>query len=151
MPVKWSRRVFSFRFYEGKISVPVTLTSCAFRKSYLDVMAPRLSCINLQRGLLLPGFRRVGRMFPSLDITTTVSGLLCWRDSHPLEWQLEGSEYPAVVIPVLTQHYAMLQRNLLYTGVTRIAGRPEEGRGDCGSQRLRAAAVVEIERVAAQA
>ena len=31
----------------------------------------------------------------------------------------QGSEYPAVVIPVLTQHYAMLQRNLLYTGVTR--------------------------------
>jgi exodeoxyribonuclease V alpha subunit len=26
---------------------------------------------------------------------------------------------PAVIIPVLTQHYAMLQRNLLYTGVTR--------------------------------
>jgi exodeoxyribonuclease V alpha subunit len=31
----------------------------------------------------------------------------------------QGSEYPAVVIPVLTQHYPMLQRNLLYTGVTR--------------------------------
>jgi exodeoxyribonuclease V alpha subunit len=31
----------------------------------------------------------------------------------------QGSEYPAVVIPVMTQHYAMLQRNLLYTGVTR--------------------------------
>ena len=31
----------------------------------------------------------------------------------------QGSEYPAVVIPMLTQHYAMLQRNLLYTGVTR--------------------------------
>ena len=31
----------------------------------------------------------------------------------------QGSEYPAVVIPVLTQHYAMLRRNLLYTGVTR--------------------------------
>ena len=31
----------------------------------------------------------------------------------------QGSEYPAVVIPVLTQHYAMLQRNLLYTGLTR--------------------------------
>jgi len=31
----------------------------------------------------------------------------------------QGSEYPAVVIPVLTQHYAMLQRNLLYTGITR--------------------------------
>src|ERR1700687_3657213 len=31
----------------------------------------------------------------------------------------QGSEYPAVIIPVLTQHYPMLQRNLLYTGVTR--------------------------------
>ena len=31
----------------------------------------------------------------------------------------QGSEYPAVVIPVSTQHYPMLQRNLVYTGVTR--------------------------------
>jgi len=31
----------------------------------------------------------------------------------------QGSEYPAVVMPILTQHYVMLQRNLLYTGVTR--------------------------------
>ena len=31
----------------------------------------------------------------------------------------QGSEYPAVVIPLLTQHYTMLQRNLVYTGVTR--------------------------------
>ena len=31
----------------------------------------------------------------------------------------QGSEYPAVVIPVMTQHYATLQRNLLYPGVTR--------------------------------
>jgi hypothetical protein len=34
----------------------------------------------------------------------------------------QGSEYPAVVIPVATQHYPMLQRNLLYTGVT--GGKP---------------------------
>src|SRR3954453_1547887 len=26
--------------------------------------------------------------FPSLDMTTTASGLLCWRDFHPQEWQL---------------------------------------------------------------
>ena len=42
----------------------------------------------------------------------------------------QGSEYPAIVIPLLTQHYPMLQRNLLYTGVTRgkrlRAGRSEE-------------------------
>ena len=31
----------------------------------------------------------------------------------------QGSEYPAVVIPLMTQHYLMLQRNLLYTGITR--------------------------------
>jgi ATP-dependent exoDNAse (exonuclease V) alpha subunit len=31
----------------------------------------------------------------------------------------QGSEYPAVVIPLTTQHYPMLRRNLLYTGVTR--------------------------------
>jgi exodeoxyribonuclease V alpha subunit len=31
----------------------------------------------------------------------------------------QGSEYPAVVIPLTTQHFPMLQRNLVYTGVTR--------------------------------
>jgi exodeoxyribonuclease V alpha subunit len=31
----------------------------------------------------------------------------------------QGSEFPAVVVPITTQHYMMLQRNLLYTAVTR--------------------------------
>jgi exodeoxyribonuclease V alpha subunit len=31
----------------------------------------------------------------------------------------QGSEYPAVVLPLVTQHYMMLQRNLLYTAITR--------------------------------
>jgi exodeoxyribonuclease V alpha subunit len=31
----------------------------------------------------------------------------------------QGSEFPAVVVPVLTQHYLLLQRNLLYTAITR--------------------------------
>ena len=35
----------------------------------------------------------------------------------------QGSEYPAVVIPLHTQHYMMLQRNLLYTGITRARER----------------------------
>ena len=65
----------------------------------------------------------------------------------------QGSEYPVVVIPVLTQHYAVLQRNLLYTGVNSRkaagrAGRPEEGSRDCCTQRLGAAAMVETERMA---
>jgi len=31
----------------------------------------------------------------------------------------QGSEYPAVIIPLMTQHFALLQRNLLYTAITR--------------------------------
>ncbi|HWQ14818.1 MAG TPA: ATP-dependent RecD-like DNA helicase [Roseiflexaceae bacterium] len=31
----------------------------------------------------------------------------------------QGAEYPCVVMPLLTQHYMLLQRNLVYTGVTR--------------------------------
>jgi exodeoxyribonuclease V alpha subunit len=41
---------------------------------------------------------------------------------HPIVYSVhkaQGSEYRAVVIPVLTQHYMLLQRNLLYTAVTR--------------------------------
>jgi exodeoxyribonuclease V alpha subunit len=33
----------------------------------------------------------------------------------------QGSEYPAVVVPMLTQHYMMLQRNVLYTAITRAS------------------------------
>ncbi len=31
----------------------------------------------------------------------------------------QGSEFPAVIVPILTQHYILLQRNLIYTAVTR--------------------------------
>jgi exodeoxyribonuclease V alpha subunit len=31
----------------------------------------------------------------------------------------QGSEFPAVVIPLAMQHFLLLQRNLLYTGITR--------------------------------
>jgi hypothetical protein len=61
----------------------------------------------------------------------------------------QGSEYPAVVIPVMTQHYAMLQRNLLSLywcharqAVGRV-GRAEEGRRHRGVQRLGPAALVQ--------
>ncbi len=33
----------------------------------------------------------------------------------------QGSEFPVVVVPVVTQHYIMLQRNLLYTAITRAS------------------------------
>jgi len=31
----------------------------------------------------------------------------------------QGSEYPVVILPVVPQHYMLLQRNLIYTGITR--------------------------------
>ena len=31
----------------------------------------------------------------------------------------QGSEYPAIIMPIVTQHYMLLQRNLIYTGLTR--------------------------------
>src|SRR6516165_3915860 len=34
--------------------------------------------------------------FPLLDMTTTSTGLLCWWDSHPLEWQLASLHAPVV-------------------------------------------------------
>ena len=39
-------------------------------------------------GLLHPGCPAGWSPFPLPDITTTATELLCWRDSHPLEWQL---------------------------------------------------------------
>ncbi|MCY4309886.1 MAG: ATP-binding domain-containing protein, partial [Rhodospirillaceae bacterium] len=53
---------------------------------------------------ILYGFGELDALVPAYAVTVHKS---------------QGSEYPAVVIPVLTQHYAMLKRNLLYTGITR--------------------------------
>jgi len=41
------------------------------------------------------------------------------RRFHLTIHKSQGSEYPAVVMPVAMQHFMMLKRNLLYTGVTR--------------------------------
>ena len=64
------------------------------------------------------------------------------RRTNSLIHKSQGSEYPAVVIPIMTQHYAMLQRNLLYTGVTRgnrlvvLVGRRKPSPSRCGTQPL---------------
>jgi len=63
------------------------------------------------------------------DVTVDYDGRMVPYDFNELDelslafacsiHKAQGSEYPAVVIPLHTQHYVMLQRNLLYTGVTR--------------------------------
>ena len=55
--------------------------------------------------------RRVSYDFNDLDELSLAYALTIHKS--------QGSEYPAVVIPLHTQHYIMLQRNLLYTGLTR--------------------------------
>lgn len=69
--------------------------------------------LDLDNATLVARFddRRVSYDFNELD--TLVPGYAA--TVH----KAQGSEYPAVVIPVLTQHFPMLLRNLLYTGVTR--------------------------------
>jgi exodeoxyribonuclease V alpha subunit len=52
-------------------------------------------------------------MYDYSDLDELVLGYAC--SIH----KSQGSEYPAVVIPIHTQHYVMLQRNLLYTAITR--------------------------------
>ncbi len=55
--------------------------------------------------------RRVAYDFLELDELTHAYAISVHKS--------QGSEYPAVVIPMLTSHYMMLQRNLLYTAITR--------------------------------
>jgi exodeoxyribonuclease V alpha subunit len=69
--------------------------------------------VDLEEGELVARFesREVTYPFGELDALQPAYAVTIHKS--------QGSEYPAVVIPVLTQHYTMLQRNLLYTGVTR--------------------------------
>ena len=55
--------------------------------------------------------RRVGYEFPELDELIHAYAISVHKS--------QGSEFPAVVIPLLTSHFMLLQRNLLYTAVTR--------------------------------
>jgi exodeoxyribonuclease V alpha subunit len=55
--------------------------------------------------------RHVGYDFGELDELTLAYATSIHKS--------QGSEYPAVVLPLHTQHFMMLQRNLLYTGITR--------------------------------
>jgi exodeoxyribonuclease V alpha subunit len=72
-----------------------------------------ISAVDTEEGVLTVSFdgRAVEYSFGELDelvlaFATTIH-------------KRQGSEYPVVVIPMTTQHYTMLARNLVYTGVTR--------------------------------
>jgi len=69
--------------------------------------------INLEDGEAVVQFddRPVRYEFSELDELTLAYAMSVHKS--------QGSEYPIVVLPMMTQHYMMLQRNLLYTAVTR--------------------------------
>jgi exodeoxyribonuclease V alpha subunit len=73
----------------------------------------RIEAIDLEEG-------EIGVEFEGRSISYEMSDL----DELTLAYAMsvhksQGSEYPVVVLPMLTQHYMMLQRNLLYTAITR--------------------------------
>jgi exodeoxyribonuclease V alpha subunit len=102
--------------------------------------------VDLATGELIANFdgRAVTYAFGELDMLVPAYAATIHKS--------QGSEYPAVVIPVMTQHYAMLQRNLLYTGVTRgkklvvLVGQRKAHRRP---KRVGSATLVEARRMAA--
>jgi exodeoxyribonuclease V alpha subunit len=69
--------------------------------------------IDDEEGALIASFEGREVSYPFGELDTLVP---CYATTIH---KSQGSEYPAVIIPVVTQHYTMLARNLLYTGVTR--------------------------------
>jgi exodeoxyribonuclease V alpha subunit len=65
----------------------------------------------------------------SQEVTVTYDGMPVLYEAAELDeivlayaisvHKSQGSEYPAVIVPILSQHYLLLQRNLIYTAVTR--------------------------------
>src|SRR5712672_3860493 len=72
-----------------------------------------VSRIDMEEGELVAAFdgREISYGFGELDELVLAYATTIHKS--------QGSEYPPVVIPLTTQHYPMLQRNLVYTGVTR--------------------------------
>lgn len=72
-----------------------------------------IEAVDVDDGELVVDFdgRAVAYMFGELDTLVPAYAATIHKS--------QGSEYPAVVIPVMTQHYTMLLRNLIYTGITR--------------------------------
>jgi exodeoxyribonuclease V alpha subunit len=72
-----------------------------------------IASIDLEEGLVTIDYegRKVEYEFGELDEISLAYATTIHKS--------QGSEFPAVVIPLATQHYTLLERNLFYTGVTR--------------------------------
>jgi exodeoxyribonuclease V alpha subunit len=64
--------------------------------------------------------RKTGRVTIDFDGRLAVSGLGALVPAYAVSvYKARGAEFPAVIVPLLMQHFPLLQRNLLYTAGTR--------------------------------
>jgi exodeoxyribonuclease V alpha subunit len=101
---------FGWRFRPGD---KVLQTQNDYQKEVFNGDIGRVSSIDPDERELVVSYdgREVVYDFGELDELTLAYAVSIHRS--------QGSEYPAVVVPLHTQHFVMLQRNLLYTAVTR--------------------------------
>jgi exodeoxyribonuclease V alpha subunit len=91
----------------------VLQTANNYEKDVFNGELGRVKAIDMEKGVLEVIYDEVEVAY---DFSELDELLLTYATSVH---RSQGSEFPAVVIPIMTQHYPMLQRNLLYTAVTR--------------------------------
>jgi exodeoxyribonuclease V alpha subunit len=101
---------FGSRFYPGD---KVMQTENNYEKDVFNGDIGRVARVDLVERELAVNFdeREVVYDFGELDELSLAYAITIHKS--------QGSEFPVVVIPVATQHYLLLQRNLIYTGITR--------------------------------
>lgn len=88
-----------------------------YKKEVFNGDIGRIAAIDKEEGELIVSY-------PDLVLPRTVVYEFGELDELALAYAVsihksQGSEYPVVIFPVVTQHFMLLQRNLLYTGITR--------------------------------
>jgi len=88
-------------------------SSTNYTKEVFNGDIGKITAIDLEESLVHINFdgRTVAYEFGELDELSLAYAVSIHKS--------QGSEYPAVVIPLTLQHYILLERNLVYTGVTR--------------------------------
>ena len=105
---RWSAFGWTFR-----VGDKVLQTVNSYEKEVFNGDIGRVRRIHIEDEEMIVDFdgRQVHYAFDDLDELSLAYALTIHKS--------QGSEYPAVVLPLHSQHYMMLQRNLLYTGITR--------------------------------
>jgi len=99
--------------YSFRINDKVMQIKNNYDKEVFNGDIGRINHINVEDHILEVNFygRKVGYDFSELNELVLAYAITVHKS--------QGSEYRIVIIPVMTQHYLLLQRNLLYTGITR--------------------------------